>query len=455
MRQAYPPGPSDGLLGMRTMARMKRDVLGAYVGWQREYGDQVSFRTGPYRLFVFYHPDQVREVLVTQARCFQRLPRVMRTFAQWNGNSLLISEGNEWLRQRRLIQPAFQPRRLAGYADAMVAAARRLVDDWLEAIDRDGSLDIDMDRAMTALTLEIIGRTLFDTEMRTAADDIARAVAILSEVAFHEMQAPLRMPIWWPTSFHRRKRWAMRTLDEIVWRIVRERRREGRDHGDLLSMLLAAVDEEGDGGRLDDREVRDAAMTLMLAGHDTTAAALDWLWHCLATHPDEARRCQEELDTVLGDRAAIHADVPRLARLGAVIKETLRLYPPAIGVFLRQATNPVTIGDAQVPRGGLVTLSSFVTQRDARWFAEPERFDPGRFLPPRADELPVGAYFPFGAGPRACIGQAFALTELTLVAATLLQRLDVSPIPDFPTPRLQVHVSLRPQPLVLRWRRRL
>ena len=437
---------------MGTMSRMKKDVLGVYSELHRRYGDAVSFRTGPYRLFIFYHPDQVRELLVTQAKSLIRLPRVMKTFAQWNGNSVLIAEGEPWIRQRRLVQPAFHPRRMENYGRTMVGGARRLVDSWREAIDRDGHVDVDIDKAMTSLTLSIICKTMFDTEVHDISEEIARAVAVLSNIAFYEMQAPLRLPMWAPTARNSRKRWAIETLDRAVWRFVRERRAEGGDHGDLLSMLLAAVDEEADGARLNDRQVRDEAMTLMLAGHDTTAAALVWLWYNIGRFPAVARRCQHEVDSVIGQREPCADDVERLPYLVATIKETLRLFPPAIGVFLRQATTDLVIGGFDVRKGSLLTLSSFVTQRDPRWFAEPDRFDPERFLPERADEIRSGAYFPFGAGPRVCIGQSFAMTEMALVAASMLQQCQVQTVPGADEPTLHVTIALRPKErLMLRW----
>ena len=186
---------------MRTMSRMKSDVLGTYLDFQRMYGDVVSFRTGPYRLFIFYHPEQVRETLVTHAKSFIRLPRVMQTFAQWNGNSVLIAEGEQWIRQRRLVQPAFQPSRLDQYGNTIVDCAVRLVETWEQRFDREGYVDVRSNETMIPLTLEIICKTMFDCEVADASPDIAKAVAILSEVAFHEMQSPMRLPTWVPTPF--------------------------------------------------------------------------------------------------------------------------------------------------------------------------------------------------------------------------------------------------------------
>jgi cytochrome P450 len=331
------------------------------------------------------------------------------------------------------------------YGKTVVACTRMLVDSWRATIEREGHIDVDIDEAMTGLTLAIICKTMFDTDVGDVSAEIGKAVSVLSDVAFHEIQAPIRLPMWIPTPHNRRKRWAIDLLDGVVWQFVRDRRKDGKDHGDLLSMLLAAVDVEAGGLRLDDRQVRNEAMTLMLAGHDTSAAGLDWLWYYMARFPDVARRCRDDVDSVVGNRDPVASDVDKLPNLVATIKETLRLYPPAIGVFLRQATRDLVIGGYDVPRRSLIILSTYVTQRDPRWFPEPERFDPERFLAPRAEEIPSGAYFPFGGGPRVCIGQSFAMTEMVLVTAILLQGCKVSVVPGADAPGFDVKMALRPR----------
>jgi cytochrome P450 len=452
MRTKFPPGPNDRLFGMRLMSEMKSDVLGYYTSLQRDYGDAVSFRTGPYRLYLFFHPDQVRETLVTNAKSTIRLPRVMATFAQWNGNSVLIAEGRQWAQQRKLVQPAFHPRCMEHYGRTMVTCAQDLIDAWRRDANRDGFVDRDVDQAMTDLTLAIICRTMFDADVAEQSAEITQAVSILSSVAFEEMQAPVRLPAWLPTAHNRRKRWAIEVLDRVVWKFIRDHRQEGGQRGGLLSMLMHS--EDPDGPKLDDQQVRDEAVTLMLAGHDTTAAAFNWLWYCLARYPDVATRCREEVKAAIGDRQPTFSHIANLPVLGAAIKETLRLYPPAFATFLRQATEDLTIGGYEIAKGSLITVSPFVTQRDSRWFDEPDRFEIDRFLPPRADEIPMNAYFPFGAGPRACIGQLFATTELTLVAATMLLECEVELIPGQADPQLHVTMALRPKDrLKLRWKR--
>ncbi|MCA9177637.1 MAG: cytochrome P450 [Planctomycetales bacterium] len=434
---------------------MKRDVPTTYQQWHRQYGDKVSLVTGPYRLFMFFHPDDVHELLVGNAKSLIRLPRVMKTLEQWNGSSLLVLEGQPWARQRRLVSPAFQPRRLEGYGAEMVRETTRLLESWRPRLEANGHLDVEIDQAMTRLSLAIICRTLFDCDVAELADEIKHSVAVLSDVAFDEVQAPFRWPLWLPTAYNRRKRAAMRCLDEFVRGLVRTRRQEGVDHGDLLSMLLTAVDEEGaaqsssspDAIRLTDEQVRNELMTLLLAGHDTTAAALDWLWCCLARDAEVTERCVREVQSVLGTEPPTTTCLPQLPCLTAAIKESLRLYPAAIGLFLRQCTSDIAVGGQRIPARSLLAVSSFVTQRDPRWFPDPERFDPSRFLDGKDKQLPACSYFPFGVGPRVCIGQTFALTEITLVAATLLQSLTPTTVPgEEAMPGWELKMALRPQP---------
>jgi cytochrome P450 len=440
---------------MSQIRKIKQDVLGYYTELHRRYGDVACLRLGPYRTYVFFHPDAVREVLVGKARQFRRFRRPMQVLGQWNGNSVLITEGEEWLQQRRMVQPAFHPRRFERYAACMVARARQRLDGWLKTIEAAGSIETDIGKEMTDLTLEIIARTMFDAEISAEATDLGRAVAILSELAVKEMESPWTLPDWLPLPGKRRKRWAIRRLDEVVRRFISERRASGLDRGDLLSMLLLAADEEGDGGRFTDEQARDQCMTLLLAGHDTTAAGLIWLFYCLARQPDTAALVHQELDAVLDGRAPTGSDLPRLSYTERVIKETLRLYPPAVAMFIRQALTEVEIAGYTLPRGSLVQLFPYVCQRDPRWFPEPEAFDPDRFLPERQRTLPQFAYFPFGGGPRVCLGNSFAMMEMTLVAASLLQHLNVELAPGQEEAEPVALMSLRPKSAVrLRWTRR-
>jgi cytochrome P450 len=455
MQTQLPPGPRDWTFGISQLRQIRQDALGYYTELHRRYGDVAFLRFGPYPTYVFFHPEAVREVLVAKAKQFHRFPRPMQVLAQWNGNSVLTSEGDEWLRQRRLVQPAFHARRFERYADCMVARTRQRLDRWLKDIDSADGMEAGIDKEMTDLTLEIIAKTMFDAELSAEASDLGRAVAILSEVAVQEMESPWSVPDWLPLPAKRRKRWAMRRLDETVRRFIRERRTSGEDRGDLLSMLLLAVDEDGDGGRFTDEQARDQCMTLLLAGHDTTAAGLIWLFYCLARQPQVAALVYQELDAVLGGREPTANDLPRLNYTERVIKETLRLYPPAFAVFMRQALAEVEVAGYTLPRHSLVQMFPYICQRDPRWFPEPEKFDPDHFLPERQKALPPFAYFPFGGGPRVCVGNTFALMEMTLVAATLLQRLNVELAAGQGEAQPVALMSLRPRGGIrLRWTRR-
>jgi len=419
MPPRLPPGPPAGFFGLGLANRFRREPLTFLPELARRYGDLVSFRMGPFRTCFAFHPELIRAVVVTHSRSFRRWEWQSAVLRQWDGNGLVVSEGDFWRRQRRLMQPAFHARRFTTYGAAMVDAASRLRDRWLAQPGR----PVPIVPAMTGLTLEIIAKTLFDVDVAAQVAALGAAVSDLSVTAMKEMGSPLRLPDWLPLPGVRRKRRAIRLLDETIRGIIRARRAAGADRGDLLSMLLLAVDAEGDGAAMTDEQARDEAMVLFLAGHDTTAAALAWIACLLAGHGDVQERVAAEVRQVLGGRLPTAADLPQLVFTEAVVKETLRLYPPAWIWFAREAVTAVELGEYTIPAGGLVYVTPWVTQRDARWFADPERFAPERFLPENAGQIPPYAWCPFGGGPRSCIGSGFAMTEMVLVVATMLQRL--------------------------------
>ncbi len=439
MRVSKPPGPVDRFFGMGLLRRMQPDLLGFFADLQQRYGDVVYMRLGPYRDYTLFHPQEIHEVLVKKSKSFYRMWRIMEVMRKWNGEGVLIQEGAEWQRQRRIVQPAFQPKRLEKYALAVVAAAEDTCAKLGAAAD-----GVDFERAMNELSTAVICRTMFGTDLGDALPTVRRAVQTASRITMREISSPVTWPDWLPLPEKRAKREALRTLRETVNRFIVERRADNRDQGDLLSMLLLAVDEEGDGRGLTDEQARDNLMTIFLAGHDTTAAAFTWVGWMLATHPQQAARAAEEVDAALGGRAPGWEDLPKLGAVEQFVKETLRLYPPVVGVFNRQAVEDVEIGGWQIPRGSLVRILSFVTQRDPRWFRDPERFDPERFAGPEGERIPPGAYFPFGMGPRACLGQHFAMLELVLVTAMLVRRFKFSPAEGQKEPKLELGLSLRP-----------
>lgn len=440
----YPPGPPSWLFGLDLLPRIRSDVLGFFGDMGRNYGDIVHIKLGWYHDYFLNHPDLIREVLVLKAKSFTKMAWQRNVLKQWNGNGLLITEGDEWLRQRRLVQRAFNATRFPGYAQQITACTQRFIDVWQSAIDADGVLECDISRAMTDLSLDIISQTMFGTDVTAEVRQLGEAVAILSEVAVREMTSPMTLPDWLPLPRQRRKRWAMSHLDETIWQFIRDRRASPEDRGDLLSMLLLAVDEEGDQKRMTEEEVRNQCMTLFLAGHDTTAAGLTWTWYLLAQHPEVERRMLDEIERVLGEREPTAADCQRLPYTEMVLKESLRLYPPAVGVFAREAIEDVPIGEYVLPKGSIVHILSYVTQRDARWFPEPERFNPERFAPGYEKDLPQFAYFPFGGGPRACIGNHFAMMEMILVLAKIARRYRLSLV-EGQDVELLAHMSLRPR----------
>jgi cytochrome P450 len=405
------------------LRELRGDRLAFYARCLREYGDVVALRFVSRRVYLIGHPDLVESVLVTQARNF--IKHFALRLNPWTlGRSLLTSEGDFWLRQRRLIQPAFQRQRIAGFAADMVAAAERLLATWGPGQRRD------IDAEMMRLTLDVTGRTLFGSDVSGDAAEVGEAMRVLQRCFLALFTSAVPVPPWLPTRTNLRLRRAVRRLDAIIYRLIAERRAGGGDRGDLLSLLLHARDED-DGGGMTDKQVRDEAMTLFLAGHETTALNLAWAWYLLATHPDVEARLVGEWRQVLGGRRPTIDDLPRLRFTEHVVFEALRLYPPAFAIG-REAVGECELGGFRVPRGTTILMSIWGMHRDPRWFDRPGEFRPERWEPGAARQVPKYAYFPFGGGPRLCIGNTFALTEAVLVLATLGQRYRFTVVPGHP-----------------------
>jgi cytochrome P450 len=433
---ALHPGPrGHALLG--SLPDFKRDQLGFYARCAREYGDVVPVRLGPTAGLLIYHPDAIEEVLVARHRDFIKT-RGVRLLRALLGDGLVVAEGERWLRQRRLMQPAFHRQRVAAYGETMATHAARRAADW-----HDGAV-LDIHEEMMAVTRAIVAKTLFDADVSEEARVIGDASEIASEYFGKRLGSLLALlPRWLPTPANLRLRGAIRELDRVVHRMIADRRRSPEDRGDLLSILLQAQDAD-DGSRMSDRQVRDEVMTLFLAGHETTAVALSWTWYLLAQHPDVDLRLADELGTALDGRPPAVADLPALRYTEMVVMESLRLYPPAYGIG-REAARPTEAAGHPVPAGGVVIMPTWVVQRDARWFDEPEAFRPERWADDAIRRLPRFAYFPFGGGPRQCIGNTFAMMEATLILAAIAQRFRLALIPGqrvTPTP----YITLRPEP---------
>ena len=381
----------------------------------RDYGDASHFRIGPGRLYFFAHPDQIRDVLIARHSSFIKGLALQRTKIVL-GEGLLTSEGELHKRQRRLAQPAFHRERIQRYGEVMVEKAALARERW-----RDGE-EIDVAHEMMRLTLAVVAKTLFDADVDDEADEIGAALTelmLMFPILLHPL-APLILKMPFMPQVRRFRR-AMDRLDRTIYSMIDARRKANADRGDLLSMLILATDVEGDGGGMSDLQLRDETMTIFLAGHETTANALAWTWYALARNPHVERELHRELDEVLAGRLPAPADYPRLPYTEMVLAESMRLHPPAWGLG-RYATEEVEVGEWSVPPRGLVILSQYVTHRDPRFWPDPERFDPLRFTPEAKASRPKMAYFPFGAGPRICIGEGFAWMEGVLLLATLAQR---------------------------------
>ncbi len=414
------PGPVGLINGLRNLRAFQTDILGFLTRIAREYGDFAQFSFGPFRMCLVNHPSLVHQVLVEDAAKYYKTKLTKALLRPSLGDGLLISDGELWKRQRKLIQPAFHAARIAAYADTMTAYTQQAIAEWQPSQTRDIGHD------MMALTLDIVIKTLFGEQLTPKErEDIGRAVDIGQQQVGQAFKTIFRAPDWLPTPARRRGEWATQTINAVIARFIARYRQTGQDRGDLLSMMLATVDESGG---MSDALARDEAFTLIVAGHETTANTLTWAWYLLSQHPQVEAALHAELDATLGGRAPSFDDLPRLPFTEAVVKETLRLYPAAY-VTAREPQEDVRIGDYPAPKDSTVLISPYVTQRDPRWFDAPEQFKPERWLGDLEKRLPKFAYFPFGGGPRICIGNAFALMEARLILATIAQcfRLTLAP----------------------------
>ena len=429
-----PPGPQ-GLPLLGVTLDLRRDPLGFLRRMAREYGDIVYFPLFLQSRVLLSHPDDIEQVLVVQQQKFHKGRLMKDATHRVLGQGLLTSEGEFWRRQRRLVQPAFQRPRITEYAPVVAELTRAHIDTW-----RDGEAR-DVAEEMMQITMSIAVKTLFGLELKEEALAVGQALTTVTRYEMRRVRSPFHMPVNLPTKTRRHAEEAYELLDSVVYRLIAERRARQEQGSDLLSMLINATDE--DGTQMTPRQLRDETMTILLAGYETTALALSWLWYLLGENPRTELCLHEELDQGLGGHLPTLENLERLPYLDGVIKETLRLYPPAY-VLGRTAIEPFGIGAYFFPEETTVLMSQWVVHRDRRFFTDPHVFRPERWLDGLAERLPTFAYFPFGGGPRRCIGQGFALMEASLVAATLAQRYRFRPVPDHlvvPEPL----VTLRPK----------
>jgi cytochrome P450 len=428
-----PPGPRPHFpIGNFPLA--SPDPLSVFAAWAREFGDIFYYRAGWIHVYFLNRPDYIESVLVTQHQNFIK-DRVVRNSRWIFGDGLLTNEGSSWLRQRRLIQPVFHRDRIASYAQIMTRYTAEMLDTWQDGETRDVHQD------MMHLTLRIVAKVLFSVEVAEETGKVASALNVLMRYGSGGKMVLPAFLRYLPLPSLLQVRRAVRQLDEIVYGIIRQRRASGGSSGDLLSMLLAAQDE--DGSRMTDQQLRDEAMTFLLAGHETTALSLSWIWFLLNDHPEIERKLHGELRTVLGGRMPETQDLARLSYSEKVVKEAMRLYPPAWGVA-RTALRDCEIGGFRIPAGANVVMSQWVMHRDPRFYGDPEKFDPDRWTAENTQRLPRFAYFPFGGGPRLCIGASFAMMEATLLLAAIAQRFQLRLVPGqsiVPVPS----ITLRPK----------
>jgi len=431
----FPPGPRQ-IFPLSGLLSYRKGPLPFFQNLAAQFGDLSFFRLGPQEAFFLNHPDYIKDVLVTSHSSFHKglaLQRAKRLL----GEGLLTSEDEVHRRQRRLAQPAFHRSRIASYAGVMTTYGLQTSARW-----RDGDT-LDMSAEMMQLTLGIVGKTLFDADVVSDAQEVGEAMTVVMDlfntitIPFFELIQKLPLPQL------RRFDAAKARLDAIIYRLIEQRRLAGEDRGDLLSMLLLAQDTEVDGGGMTDEQLRDELMTIFLAGHETTANALTWTWYLLSQNPEAETRLHEEIDRVLAGRVPGFDDVAKLKYTEMVLAESMRLYPPAWALG-RLAMEDFEIGGYMVTKKSLVLMSQYVMHRDPRYFAEPFKFNPERWTSEARESRPQFSYFPFGGGPRRCIGEGFAWMEGILLIATIARQWQMRLVPNHPVV-LKPVITLRPK----------
>lgn len=424
------PGPTRHLPGT-FLFRMRRNPLAFMVQMAKQYGDVVHFQVGSQHFFLLNHPDYIKEVLVTQDRSFMKGEALQRT-KRLLGEGLLTSEGDFHRRQRRIIQPIFNHSRLQGYGEVMSQCVARITDRW-----RTGDV-FDISAEMNRLALMITGNILFGMDVDNVAGDVRESLNAIVNI-FSIMLLPFSDFLeYLPLPGFVRARRAQKNLDTILFRIIEDARTRQED-STLISLLLNARDEDGSG--MSDQQIRDEAMTLFLAGHETTANALSWTWHLLAQHPNVEEKLCAELDTVLGGRMPLAEDMDRLPYSSMVLMESMRLYPPA-WVIGRRALEDVVIGSYFIPADSIVAVSPYIAHHDPRFYHDPERFDPERWTREERAQRPAYSYLPFGGGSRLCIGKNLAMMEGILLLAAIAQQWTLRIVPGQRV-KMQPAITLR------------
>lgn len=430
-----PPGPR-GKPIVGSLPELRSQRLQFLTSNRQRYGDLVYMSGGPRRIYQLNNPDDIQYVLVKAPHKFHKSPNLKAVTGPILGQGLLTSDGDFHRQQRKLIQPVFHHQRISRYAGVMVDYTARMLDGW------QNGASLDMHDEMMHLTMAIVAKTLFDADVSQAADSVGHAISFAIADASARMTRLLELPLWIPTPGNRARRRSREVIERTILGMIEERRASGEDRGDLLSMLLLAQDEDSGAG-MSNRQVRDEAMTLFIAGHETTANALTWALYLLSQHPEAENRLLQEVDSALGGRLPEMNDLRSLPYADQVIKEAMRLYPPA-WLITRLAVEDVTLGGCTIPKGSILIMSQYVMHRHPDYWDEPDAFRPERFAPGWEDRVPKFAYFPFGGGPRICIGSSFAMMEAVLVLATIMQRWTLRLAPGHVV-EMEPLITLRPK----------
>lgn len=433
------PGPSGYVLFQ--MSQLQSQPLD-YIGklW-REYGDLVRLQVMPgFTIFLSTHPDHAEHILSTHAENYQKPDFFLKPMGLVQGNGLFSSEGAVWQTHRRLMQPAFQQRRLLRLHGVMWSCVESLLQEWEEIPE--GEV-IDIAAHMKRLTLKIVGLALFSVDISNESNRLAQALRIGVEYVYGRLTAPLSMPVWVPTQTNRQFRQAKATIDSVVMEIIRERRRNPSQSDDLLSMLMDATDE-ATGQRMSDFELLNEIITLFNAGHDTTATSLAWTWYLLGLHSEIAENMRAEVDTVLQNGEPTFEKLPKLEYTRRVFDESLRLCPPGMGLAPRAALEADEIGGYAIPKGSVMNIAFYFTLRHPEFWENPEQFDPDRFLPKQIANRSKYAYMPWGAGPHVCIGKSFAVMESVMILSAIAQRFQIKLVSKPPI-EIDPRFTLRPR----------
>ncbi len=423
---AAKPMPTSTLGGLAVVKMLKSDPLSFYASNRARFGDYVRVKTMPgFDFFTLTHPSAVEHVLQTHQKNFHKPDVFLKPSILLFGNGIFTSEGDFWMKQRRLSQPAFHRNHIGAMATTIVKCTEKMLSSWDAKPD---GAEIDLLHEMVHLTLSVAGRTLFSTDLTGQSMDVGQAVREAFEVLNHKMSNyPFIFPLWVPTSDNKQFKRAKGILDSVITRIISERRKDSQDQHDFLGLLMAAKDDETGQG-MSDEQLKDEVLTLLVAGHDTVAASLAWTWILLSEHVHIRSQLYDEIKCVLGGRSPELADSERLTYTRMIFDEALRLYPPAWGQP-RQSFEEDVIDGYHLPKNAFISLNQYTTHRHPEFWQRPEEFAPERFTPERIKQRPRFSYFPFGGGARICIGQGLALLEAQLAIATIAQRYQIDLLP--------------------------